>query len=323
MLTRKEFEDLWKEFAKAAPKCAIPNYDEYQQSENMFEDYLDIFRGVNTRNQRSNGNNKWYYEHPFFNGEKSKLDNRPCIKYIMIGEARPIAKNPMFNACGGDENNTYFYNITHVKQTNWLKEPFLAFYPAPWVKPSCPIDKIDILLQLASQGYILIDLFPFAINYTSTIRKKINRLGLTNYFYANYLDVKLSELCKLKCDNHDKKPIIAFSGPATTHHFLAHQIINGAIILNPCFDIFGQPNCFATIPVLAVPVVPAAVPVVPALIPPIPPSTTPWVPIANLLNGVYANSGFKKAPFYRCECWDASFVAGPRSLFIRNAFVLP
>ena len=308
MITRTEFEDLWKELAKAAPGCAIPNYHEYQQSENMFEDYLDIFRGINTRNERSSDNNKWYYEHPFFNGEKSKLDKRPCIKYIMIGEARPITKTQMFNVCGGDENNTYFYNITHVKQTNWLKEPFLAFYLAPWVKPSCPIDKIDILLQLASQGYILIDLFPFAINYTSTIRKKINRLGLTNYFYKNYLDAKLSELCKLKCDNHDKKPIIAFSGPATTHHFLAHQIITGAIILNPCFDILGQPNYFiAPIPV-------------PALIPP---STTTWIPVANLLNGVYANSGFKKSPFYRCECWDASFVAGPRSLFIRNAFQLP
>ena len=308
MLTRKEFEELWKEFVKAASGCAIPNYSEYQKSENMFEDYLDIFRGINTRSERTCGNNEWYYEHPFFNGKNSKLDKTPCIKYIMIGEARPFTKTPLINKCGGDENNTYFYNINHVRQTNWLKEPSSAFYPTiPWVKPSCPIDKIAKLLQLASQGYILIDLFPFAMTYSSTIRKKSNKLGITNFFYKNYLGAKLSELCKLKCDNHDKKPIIAFSGPATTHHFLAHQIITGVIMLNPCFDIFGQPNYFiAPIPV-------------PALIPP---STTTWIPVANLLNGVYANSGFKKAPFYRCECWDASFVAGPRSLFIRNAFEL-
>lgn len=27
----------------------------------MLEDYLDIFRGVNTRNERGNDGNEWYY----------------------------------------------------------------------------------------------------------------------------------------------------------------------------------------------------------------------------------------------------------------------
>jgi hypothetical protein len=44
----------------------------------MFEDYLDIFRGINTRMERSGSSNiKWYYDHPFFNGDKLKLEKKP------------------------------------------------------------------------------------------------------------------------------------------------------------------------------------------------------------------------------------------------------
>jgi hypothetical protein len=80
--------------------------------------YLDIFRGVNTRKQRNNNGNAWYYDHPFFDGEKPKLEKKPCIKYIMIGEARPKPNPPLKNDCSpinGDENNSFFYNIKHVK----------------------------------------------------------------------------------------------------------------------------------------------------------------------------------------------------------------
>jgi L-rhamnose mutarotase len=100
MLTKKQFDDLWDEFKKAMPKGNIPDYDEYIDSENMFEDYLDIFRGINTRMQRGSfSSQKWYYEHPFFQGDKAKLEKKPCIKYVMIGEARPKPNSPIFNHC--------------------------------------------------------------------------------------------------------------------------------------------------------------------------------------------------------------------------------
>lgn len=307
MLTRKQFEDLWTELEKASPKCNIPNYEEYTESENMFEDYLDIFRGINTRVERSNSN-KWYYDHPFFNGDKPKLEKTPCIKHVMIGEARPRPNSPKINKCGGDENNTYFYNVSHLKNTKWLSEPCKAF-SLVYTRPTCPNQKADLLLDLASRGYILIDLFPFAISFNSNnrFRDSLNKIGVSELFFRTYLNNKLTQLCKYKCSHNEVNPIVAFSGPAKIHHFLTHQIANGILALNPCYSIFAIPNYF---------IAPLTVPVI------LPPSTTLWVPITNSLNGIYFNPGLKKTPFYRCECWDAAFV-GPHYLFIKNAFDLP
>jgi hypothetical protein len=305
MLTKKQFDVLFGEFKKALPKGTIPDYNEYVESENMFEDYLDIFRGINTRMERSGSSNiKWYYDHPFFNGDKLKLEKKPCIRYVMIGEARPKPNEPVINNCGGDENNTYFYNVTNVKNTRWLSEPCRAFNPL-LTRPSCPNQKAALLLDLASKGYVLIDLFPFAITFTSSIRKRMNDLGITNFFYSNYLDPILTALCKLTCHD-EKKPIVAFSGSAITHHYLMHQIANGILTLNPCFSIYATPNYFIA-PLVS-----------PALLPP---TLINWLPLPNALNGIYPNIGLKQSPFYRAECWDASF-SGPHFLFIRNAFDL-
>lgn len=306
MLTRKKFEDLWAKIVNASPKCSIPYYDEYTESENMFEDYLDIFRGKNTRMERSSSNRKWYYEHPFFEEDKPKLKNTPCIKYVMIGEARPNPNSPKINKCGGDEKNTFFYNVTHVGNTKWLSEPSKAFLLI-YTKPTCPNQKADLLLDLASKGYMLIDLFPFAISFDSRLRGSLNKTSVSDLFFQTYLNEKLNEICKYKCGHNELKPIVAFSGPAIIHHYLIHQIANGFLLLNPCYTTFAIPNYFVT---------PLAAPIV------LPPSTNLWAPIASLLNGIYVNTGLIKAPFYRAGCWDASFT-GPHHLFIRNAFNLP
>ena len=103
MLNEEQYEDLWNDhFAPIVPAGTImPPYNDYVIRENMFEDYLDIFRGINTRHIRQifpvGG---WYYEHPFFNADGTCiLVNIPCIKYILIGEACPA-----FGA-------NYFYDI--------------------------------------------------------------------------------------------------------------------------------------------------------------------------------------------------------------------
>ena len=107
-MTHQDFKELWVEFEKAKPNCSLPDYQDYLESENMFEDYLDIFRGENTRSKRSNGLSDWDDEHPFLDGKKPKLENKPCIKYLMIGEARPQSNSVEKNSCGADKNNTYF-----------------------------------------------------------------------------------------------------------------------------------------------------------------------------------------------------------------------
>ena len=227
MITRTEFEDLWKEFAKAAPKCAIPNYDEYQQSENMFEDYLDIFRGVNTRNQRSNGNNKWYYEHPFFNGEKSKLDKRPCIRFILIGEARPPKNEPVFNKCkpiAGDEKNGYFYDIRHINSRQpWLSAPRIN-WKCPLFRP-CPDNKIETLLCLASKGVLLLDLFPYAISFSTRLRRALNNGGITRAFWddpSNPYNLKdrIQRIGKLLCNDWD----LTMVAPCVVSEFIVNPI---------------------------------------------------------------------------------------------------
>jgi len=185
MLTITEYKKLWDDnFAKLTTE-AMPSYDEYFDRENMLEDYLDIFRGKNTRKERSSKEGSdWYYDHPFFNVDGSpKLEKKTCIRYIMIAEAAASPKVSIpINGCrilGGDKNNTYFYNILHLKNTPYLNAPMIAF-GSPDYKP-CPENKINTLLDLASKGVLLIDLYPFPLPTilirglnSSGLRSKIN-----------------------------------------------------------------------------------------------------------------------------------------------------
>ena len=82
MLTINEYKKLWDDNFASLTKEAIPSYDEYRRRENMLEDYLDIFRGKSTREERSSEEGiKWYYEHPFFNTNgTSIIAEKSCIK---------------------------------------------------------------------------------------------------------------------------------------------------------------------------------------------------------------------------------------------------
>ena len=154
MLTLEQYNNLW---TTPAPNGfgqthAIPSYDEYVIRENQYQDYLDIFRGYNTRmdrNIRPIVPPNWYYEHPFFNEQ-----NEPkyqgiinSIRYIMIGEAAPGLDpvNPHEN-----NENTYFYNILHLGNTDYFTAPCNAF-------GITGENKAEKLFKLALQGVLLID----------------------------------------------------------------------------------------------------------------------------------------------------------------------
>ena len=307
MLTFAEYENLWNaHFAgiNGLRGQLMPPYNQYLEAENMLEDYLDIFRGVNTRNLRANGDNPWYYDHPFFDGDTPKLKEKPCIKYIMIGEARPKLKN--------DKPGTYFYNVNHLGSTGWLREPFKAFNNNVWNQPLNPLDKIKILLNLASKGYLLIDLYPFNLNYGFRINGNQNlRHFLSNEevgeFFFNRLITMLPDhlFCK------ENTPIIAFSGPAITHHHIVHKLANHRILLPLNINSLLMPNYF---------IEPIAIP---ALFP-LPEKIIPWNPLIHPLNAdvryIRPNNIFY-APFYRCECWDGAY-QNPNEIFIRTAFNL-
>jgi hypothetical protein len=226
-MTRREFNDQWnRDFAGLPPLAGVPmpNYDDYRISERMLEDYLDIFRGYNTRE----GENIMPYPHPFFDGDgNSLLGFKPCIKYILIGEARPQNVASRLNDCNGDEANTYFYNIQHVGMTPWLNAPRLNWgCPQFW---PCPNNKVQTLLCLASNGVLLLDIFPFAITY-GPIRPVLNGGGITRNYWdspANpySLSNRINAINGLLCDDWDLS-------------LIAPCIISGYII-NP-INVFPQ-----------------------------------------------------------------------------------
>jgi hypothetical protein len=181
-MKKTEFKNQWERDFAPLTKGAMPSYDDYRISERMLEDYLDIFQGYNSRE----GNLEMPYDHPFFDKHgKPLLKEIPCIRYILVGEARPRPNKSIYNECKpfpGDEKNGYFYDIRHVNSRQpWLSAPRINWHCPPF-RP-CPNNKIETLLCLASKGVLLLDLFPYAIRYTTDLRNKLNKIGTTRSFW--------------------------------------------------------------------------------------------------------------------------------------------
>ncbi len=187
MITAKEYNDLWKNgFNDIVKENKLPDYSRFRERENMLEDYLDIFRGLNTRNDRE-GSDAIIYPHPFFNeGISEQKQKQKKIKYILVGESAPQMKPPRYanGNCkikGRDKANTYFYNATHLGNTNYLSSVRIAFN-CPDYKP-CPENKIQTLQCLAENGVLVLDLFPFAYNYSTSERDKLNNKNITKTYW--------------------------------------------------------------------------------------------------------------------------------------------
>jgi len=248
-----------------------PCYHEYLQREIYFNDYLDLFRNEKTfeREDFEGYEDKFYvkitncpilgvldipkhelytinidgieyllvdYDYPWTDEE---LDEKRYIKYILIGEAAPQQNVISINECGGDNNNTYFYNITHVgtivmkngreyrNPTPWLNAPRLNWNCPPF--QNCPNDKAKTLLCLATKGVLLIDLFPFAISYTK-LRGVLNINGVTNFYWyepINFysLSNRINDIDYLLSNNWDLSLI--------TPCVISGYIINPANGFNP------------------------------------------------------------------------------------------
>ena len=202
MLTNDQYNELWETHFSGITNQNCPDFEQYIIRENMLEDYLDLFRGINTRNQRAFPPANWYYEHPFFdvNGN-SVLNEKPCIKYILIAEACP--KN----------NKNYFYDVREISGQTYLRVVYNATYNdnhqvINWEKLENINDKIDKLINLASRGVLLLDLFPFALKYDSNLRNIINISLVSNSFWNNKdnyysIENRLLSLIPLLCENWD------------------------------------------------------------------------------------------------------------------------
>jgi hypothetical protein len=298
MLTRPDYTNLWTNPAPGGFSQAIhtlPSYDEYIIRENQLQDYLDIFRGRDTRGARPIEPPVWYYDHPFLEVLKENA-GAPKIEYIMIGEAAPMVAS------------TYFYNVTHLNLSRWYDSPIAAF--------DCPhgraniADKTSGLLCLAKKGYLLIDLFPFRIAYNLDLRNTLNANGVSQFFFDNHLLLIIESIINDEKNCKEKPMKMAFSGPPTIHNYLVSTMhLDG--ILGGAISCFCYSNNLNAAPLAHIAMHHPIGVGAPAL---------PWLEGDFLNDHLYANPGnLTLYPFFRCCCYDGT-LQNPNELFIRNAF---
>ncbi len=211
-LHRKAWENGWS-YGPAFHEL----YNDYLVNWVYFVDYLDIL--IKTLKP---SHNQLYFRDdfdivriPFETGEivdlhvpnfysKFSLTNPQINRItILIGEAPPFWGGNYQN-----ENRSYFYNPLHTNGSTWLNAPYKYFQAVNKIwdnivldceeqkvnfKSSSKIDKIDKLFFLASQGVLLIDIFPFPIHQSTKVRECITKNfsdHLEDYFEKIYLSIK-------------------------------------------------------------------------------------------------------------------------------------
>jgi len=291
-----QYSNLWNQYLALLAGNPQPLYQAYLDRENFLEDYLDIFRGLDTRATRGLAG-----PHPFHAQLSNPLFVAPKIAYVLIGEA------------ANSSSTTFFYNPTHLKSTNWLRSPLEAFGLGK-AYPKTPTAKIKALFALAMKGFLLLDLYPFALAYSSKMRADIDYIPFWEHLVDRINGLSAHGLIQDDC-------LLAFSGPAKTHHQIAVQLhdqhLHGVPHLislpHQCTLSWGN-NILTDGHGAAVP--PTAVR----------PLLFNWrLPGIGLdLDGRFlVNATNFYAPKYKCETWDGSFVNGPTSKFIKVAFGLP
>ena len=184
----------------------MPPYADYLSRENFLEDYLDIFRGRDTRPLRGLPG-----PHPFHVQLSDPEFVKPKIAYILIGEA------------AHSSSDTFFYNPAHLTPTNWLRSPLEAF-GCGGSYPKTPNEKIEALFALAMKGFLLLDLYPFALAYSKKIAGKTLRSHIPYIPFWDHLVDRINGLSAHGLIQDDC--LLAFSGPASTHHQIADQLHN-------------------------------------------------------------------------------------------------
>ena len=206
ILSEWRYEQLWTESFGEINGMNIPDYESYFRRENMLEDYLDIFRRRNTREARMPEIHN--YPHPFFDDNNyPRLEENTYIKYILIGEAAHSV------------NETYVYNINHLDNTQY----FLSIINAFDIEGETKTEK---LLALARKGVLLLDLFPFAIQYNTDIREDLNVTGVTAAFWQvnNYsIHHRIDLISNLFCVSGRNK--LCFIAPPKISNFIANGLI--------------------------------------------------------------------------------------------------
>jgi hypothetical protein len=204
MLTQQQYNDLWTN-SLAMPIQNIPCYYQYLQREVYFQDYIDLFccpnngqptfpRKVLTNNNlqlhtvfvpgltynptytiidQSNNQVRLIvdYDYPYSN----ELCKKRKIKYILIGEAAPPSGKYIYK----DGKGSYITSALKWKKHDISK-----------------IKGFDRLLKFADEGFLLIDFFPFGIDFQNNInlRKRLIQNNDVLKTFITLLEIKIKNL---------------------------------------------------------------------------------------------------------------------------------
>ena len=287
ILTPLQYDALWHHNPIGMGSFAIitgahlPCYHAYLQREIYFQDYLDLYIGVPTFNRvaigglfyvqitgnpilgglgipphpaliLAHGGNEYLlvdYDYPWM-AELANANNR-CIKYTLIAEACP------------NEGINYFYNLNAIVGQGYLNAAYNATYnglgPAiPWAPLHNPADKLNKLLDLASRGVLLVDIFPFAIHYNINVhyphlghmlplRDVLNNTGITNSFLNNAANMysvtnRVTEIIVegLTCVDFMNGTNSVLIAPTKISYHLAHQINTIPLVTAPLIFTIGE-----------------------------------------------------------------------------------
>jgi hypothetical protein len=113
------------------------------------------------------------------------------VKYILVAEAAPFS-------------GAYFYNYSNVEglATPYFRAPCDLFNIS---RTPLTIDTAkNALYELAKEGVLLLDLFPFALKIDSHLRKKIAGRGILKHFWDED-DYSIKTQIKDLCEGHTIK----------------------------------------------------------------------------------------------------------------------
>jgi hypothetical protein len=187
-----EFKGLWnKHFKKIAGCNHIGNtFKNYAHRELLFNNFLKL------------------------KSTDKKFDK------ILIAEAAPPLNLTSLNNCEGDNCNSYFYDPIHLNDTPYFREVYKSISTFHlWGKPLCPNNKFELLQKIADDGFLVLDLYPFPIDFSKKIGKKTIRDNLIDDgIHGSFWDIEdysiLNRIKELKDLGYiSKKPKACFLAP--------------------------------------------------------------------------------------------------------------
>jgi len=246
MLTQANYNDLWTNVL-GLPLHNIPCYYQYLQREVYFQDYLDLFccpengkptyerivvhghQTVSIQGLQVDPNGEYtiidaqghvrlivQYDFPF---ERNELCKGRNIKYILIGEAAPPSGGYIYKDAKG----------------SYITAPLSAVGLSP-----ARMSRTERLLEFANNGFLLLDFFPFAINFNTT------RIVWNNNILEVLINLFSVKIKKLACLNTEWD--FCLVGPKRTSLSILNWLdlfnannFNGKSTLHP-LDLIGTPD---------------------------------------------------------------------------------